>query len=81
MKVPTMRSPAGLRDTLFELLDELRAGKTSRRDAQIQCEVARQIIETGRLEVSLVHSAKVGLELADSMERREKRLSSGPLQS
>lgn len=73
----TARTPAGLRETLFETMDQFLEGKIPRRNAQVVCEIAKQIVETGRLELQTIQAAKLGLELAESMERRQEQLTDG----
>ena len=68
------RSPQGLRDALFELLDGLRNGDVTARQARVQCEVAARIIDTGRLEVAMVTAAREGLELAEMIAGSDTRL-------
>lgn len=58
------RTPSGLRDALFDLLDSVRDGSVSPRRAKIQCDIAARIIETGRLELQTIQAARQGLELA-----------------
>jgi hypothetical protein len=58
------RSPSGLRDALFELLDGVREGTIKKDVARMQCEIASRIIDTGRLELQSVQAARQGLELA-----------------
>lgn len=60
----TERSPAGLRDALFDLLDKVRSGEVSPKKARVQCEIAAKIIDTGRLELQTIEAARKGLELA-----------------
>ena len=58
------RTPSGLRDALFDLLDDVRSGNVTPRRAKIQCDIAARIIDTGRLELQTVQAARQGLELA-----------------
>lgn len=58
------RTPSGLRDALFDLLDGVRNGTVPPKKAKLQCEIAARIIDTGRLELQTVQAARQGLELA-----------------
>lgn len=71
------RSPSGLREALFDLLDNVRSGEVSPRKAKIQCDIAGKIIETGRLELQTVQAARQGLELAALLGSEPAQLSSG----
>jgi hypothetical protein len=48
----TIRTSAGLRDTLFEELDNLRKGKISEKQAQMISRLAANIIDSVRVEMS-----------------------------
>ena len=55
------RSTAGLRDTLFDALDGLNAGKRSAADVVAACRVAGAIVETVQLEIDFHrHVQKAG---------------------
>lgn len=71
------RSPSGLREALFDLLDGLRGGSVSPRQAKIQCEIAAKIIDTGRLELQTVQAARQGLELAAMLAGAPAQLVAG----
>ena len=47
----TPRNTEGLRDMLFEELDNFRAGKSSTKRAQIVVNFAKEILNTSRLEL------------------------------
>lgn len=58
MKTPTkttpiVRSTSGLRDSLFDELEKLRAGKCNPAHANAYAKIASGIIETARLEIDV----------------------------
>lgn len=57
---PTVRTPAGLRDMLFDELDRFRAGKTTPKHAQVVVHFARSIIDSSRLELIVLHLGEKG---------------------
>lgn len=71
------RTPSGLRDALFDLMDGVRSGEVSARKAKIQCDIAARIIDTGRLELQTVEAARKGLELAAILGGEPDRLGPG----
>jgi hypothetical protein len=71
------RSPSGLRDALFELLDGIRSGTVTTKQARMQCEIASRIIDTGRLELQAIQAARQGLELAAMLAGSPARIGPG----
>lgn len=57
------RTADGLRDALFDLLDGLREGTVKQSQARVQCEVAKQIIETVKMELTQIAVLRQNLEL------------------
>jgi hypothetical protein len=54
------RTTEDLRETLFGVIDDLRAGRIDKKDAQVICNLAKSIIETADLEITV---AKTYLEI------------------
>lgn len=69
---PTVRSSEGLRNTLFEELDMLRAGQSTPLRANAVGKLAAQVIEAARLDLEFMRSAQSGRKTLPSPIRLGK---------
>lgn len=67
------RTASGLRNSLFELLDDLRAGKVKAVDAKAQCNVAQKIMDTVRMELAENEVVRTSLELERMVDEHNRR--------